>query len=55
MGNAKCEPRNKNITLVDQRPFECRPIKHMVEERIEGSESVTERYVTVGCKVVIFN
>jgi hypothetical protein len=49
-----CEPRNKNITLVGNRRFKCRPINHEMKEKTPGSTWKTKN-ITVGCEVFIFN
>jgi hypothetical protein len=49
--NAKCVP-DKRIKLLDNRPFECRPIQHDVKESIRGSGWITKK-ITVDCEVVI--
>ncbi|CAB4004298.1 Hypothetical predicted protein [Paramuricea clavata] len=52
--NAKCEPRNKSITLVGNRRFKCRPINQEIKERTPGSTGKIKN-ITVGCEVFIFN
>ena len=52
--NAKCEPRNRNITLVGNRRFKCRRINHEMKEKTPGSTWKTKN-ITVGCEVFIFN
>ena len=51
--NTKCEPNNM-FKLVDNRQFECKPIKHNMMERIPGSTWKNKK-ISVGCEVVILS